>query len=322
MNFLRPLAFALALLPGAALAQGSGNIFVSLERANEIVVLSPSHEIITRIETARRPRDMHFSDDHALLYVACGDDDVIEVISVASLEVVDDIPTGPSPEVFAFSPDRTQIYVSNEEDSTLEYIDLATGTVIERVPTGAEPEGVIVSPDGETIYVTSEVADMVHVIDAATARVTKNIIVGTRPRRFIATPDGLELWVSDELSSEVHVIDTETNTISEVLTFLPPGFRAVDVTPVGMAISGDGARIFITLGRANHLAVVDAASREVEAYILVGSRAWSVALSRDEQTAYVANGLSDDITIVDLSSMRPIESIAVGRTPHTILVDD
>lgn len=316
------LAALLALTPLAALAQGTGNIFVSLERGNEIVVLSPAHEIIARIETSRRPRDMHFNDDHTLLYVACGDDDVIEVIDVATFEIVDAIPTGPSPEVFAFSPDRETIYVSNEEDSTLEFIDLATGTVEARVPTGAEPEGVINSVDGGTIYVTSEVADMVHVVDPAAARVTKNIIVGTRPRRFIVTPDGAELWVSDELSSEVHVIDTESETIKEVLSFQPPGFRPEDVTPVGMTITEDGSRAFISLGRANHIAVVDTGSREVEAYILVGSRAWSVALSRDEQTAYVANGLSDDITIIDVADMSPVESIPVGRTPHTILVDD
>lgn len=313
---------ALVLAPLAATAQGTGNIFVSLERGNEIVVLSPEHEIIARIETSRRPRDMHFNDDHTLLYVAAGDDDVIDVIDMATFEIVDAIPTGPSPEVFAFSPDRTMIYVSNEEDSTLEFIDMATGTVAARVPTGAEPEGVITSVDGNTVYVTSEVADMVHIVDPVSARVTKNLIVGTRPRRFVVTPDGAELWVSDELSSEVHVIDTVNESVKEVLSFQPPGFRPEDVTPVGMAITADGTRILISLGRANHVAVVNTATREVEAYILVGSRAWSVALSRDEQTAYVANGLSDDITIIDLATMSPVESIPVGRTPHTILVDD
>ena len=312
----------LMLLPLAAAAERTGNIFVSLERSNEIVVLSPDHEVIARIETSRRPRDMHFNDDHTLLYVACGDDDVIEVIDLATFEVVDAIPTGPSPEVFTFSPDRTKIYVSNEEDSTLEFIDIATGTVEQRIPTGAEPEGVINAPDGSAIYVTSEVADMVHIVDPATARVTKNIIVGTRPRRFIVTPDTAELWVTDELSSEVHVIDRNSQTVKEVLTFLPPAFRPEDVTPVGMAITADGSRILISLGRANHIAVVDAATRKVEAYILVGSRAWSVALSRDENMAYVANGLSDDITVIDLKSMAGVESIPVGRTPHTILVDD
>ena len=315
-------AAALGLLAAPGLAKDTGLIFVSLERGNEIVVLNPDMTEHKRIETSRRPRDMHFNAARDRLYVACGDDDVIDVIDIATLEVVDSIPTGPSPEVFAFSSDESQIYVSNEEDSTMEIIDVASKTVTARVPTGAEPEGVINSVDGKTVFVTSEVADMVHVVDIATARVTKNIIVGTRPRRFVVTPDGAELWVSDELSSEVHVIDLATLEVAEVLSFLPPGFRAEDVTPVGMAITRDGSQVIISLGRANHVAFVDTKSRQVQAYALVGSRAWDVALSRDESTAYVANGLSDDITVIDMATMKPVQSLAVGRTPHSIRVDD
>ncbi len=312
--------FLLFALP--AQAKDTGLIFVSLERGNEVVVLNPDMTEHKRIETSRRPRDMHFDAAHEKLYVACGDDDVIDVIDVATLEVVDSIPTGPSPEIFVFSPDETQIFVSNEEDSTLEIIDVASKTVVARVPTGAEPEGVINSVDGKTVFVTSEVADMVHVVDRATASVTKNIIVGTRPRRFVVTPDGAELWVSDELSSEVHVIDLATLEVAEVLSFLPPGFRPEDVTPVGMVITKDGSKVIISLGRANHVAFVDVKTREVLSYVLVGSRAWDVDLSRDESTAYVANGLSDDITVIDMASMTAIQSVAVGRTPHSIRVDD
>jgi YVTN family beta-propeller protein len=57
-------------------------------------------------------------------------------------------------------------------------------------------------------------------------------------------------------------------------------------------------------------------------YALVGSRAWDVDLASDEKTAYVTNGLSDDITIIDMDSMTPIQSLSVGRTPHSIRVDD
>jgi PQQ-dependent catabolism-associated beta-propeller protein len=305
-----------------AFAKGTGLIFVSLERGNEVVVLNPDLSVKTRIETSRRPRDMQFNAARTLLFVACGDDDVIDVIDVATLEVVDSIPTGPSPEIFVFSPDETQIFVSNEEDSTMEMIDVATKTVTDRVATGAEPEGVINSVDGKYVFVTSEVADMVHVIDRAKAAVVKNLIVGTRPRRFVVTPDGAELWVSDELSSEVHVIDIATLTIKDNLTFVPPGFRPEDVTPVGMAITQDGAKLLITLGRANHVAIIDAKSREVLQYVLVGSRAWDVDLTSDEKTAYVANGLSDDITVIDMATMTPVLSLPVGRTPHSIRVDD
>ena len=317
------LTFLIGLgLAWPAFAKGTGLIFVSLERGNEVVVLNPDLSVKTRIETSRRPRDMRFNEARTLLFVACGDDDVIDVIDVATLQVVDSIPTGPSPEVFVFSPDETQIFVSNEEDSVMEMIDVASKTVIDRVATGAEPEGVINSVDGKYVFVTSEVADMVHVIDRAKSAVVKNIIVGTRPRRFVVTPDGSELWVSDELSSEVHVIDIATLTIKDNLTFVPPGFRAEDVTPVGMAVTKDGSKILITLGRANHVAIIDAKSREVLQYVLVGSRAWDVDLTSDEKTAYVANGLSDDITVIDMATMTPVLSLPVGRTPHSIRVDD
>lgn len=316
-------ALAASAFVRPAFAAGTGLIFVSTEKGNEVVVLDQDYNITKRIQTSRRPRDMHFNAAHTLLYVACGDDDVIDVIDVATLEVVDNIPTGPSPEVFAFSPDEKLIYVSNEEDSRLEAIDLESRISVQDIPTGAEPEGVIVMPDGKTAYVTSEIADMVHVVDTASGAVTKNIVVGTRPRRFILTPDLSELWVSCELSSEIYIIDTATNEIKgDSLIFTPPGFREEDVTPVGMAITKDGSKILLSLGRANHIAIIDAHSHDVLQYVLVGSRAWSVDLTSNEDRAFVANGLSDDITVVDMASMQPIKSIPIGRVPHTVVIDD
>lgn len=313
-------AMSLAVSPVAALE--TGRIFVSNEKSDDVYVFNSAFEQIKIIETCQRPRDMKLNGARTLLYVACGDDDVIDVIDVNALEIVDSIPTGPSPEVFAFSHDETQIFVSNEEDSTMEIIDLKSRIVVHDVATGAEPEGVISSDDGSTIYVTSEVADIVHVVDADAGVVVENIIVGTRPRRFAMTPDTNELWVSAELSSEIYIIDRATNEIADVLEFLPPGFRPEDVTPVGLKITKDGERAIISLGRANHIAVVNAKTKELIDYVLVGKRAWSVALNKDETIAVVANGLSDDITIVDLESLTPVRSIPVGRVPHTVVIDD
>jgi PQQ-dependent catabolism-associated beta-propeller protein len=318
------VAFLMLALSSAstAVAAGTGLIFVSNEKSDEVIVFDPSFKPLKSIPTSRRPRDMHFNHDHTLLYVACGDDDRIDVIDVGKLEVTSSIPTGPSPEMFEIAPDGKSFYVSDEEDSRIEKIDIASGQSDQGVPTGAEPEGVKVSEDGKTLYATSEVADMVHVIDTASGVVTKSIVVGTRPRRFALTPDGKELWVSCELSSEVDVIDRATNTVTQQLTFVPPGFREQDVTPVGMTMTKDGSKILITLGRANHLAIVDAHSKQVLQYVLVGKRAWGVDLTSDERTAVVANGLSDDITIVDMASMKPIKSVPAGRTPHSVVVDD
>lgn len=319
---------ALALIAGMAaagpvLSQGTGYVFVSNERSHNVLVFDPAQDfaLIAEIQTSRRPRDMQFSADHSLLYIACGEDDVIDVVDVATLAVVDTIPTGRSPEMFVLSPDNSQLYVSNEENSTAQVIDIASKVIVHEVPTGAEPEGVILADGGKTLYVTSEIADMVHVIDTETGVVVDNVIVGTRPRRFALVNDEAELWVSDELSGSITIIDRANHQVVDTLTFLPPGFRPVDVTPVGILLSDDGETMYVTLGRANHVAFVNARTREIEDYVLVGARAWSLALSEDKSQLYVTNGLSDDMSIIDLASRTNIRSLPMGRVPHSIVVD-
>jgi PQQ-dependent catabolism-associated beta-propeller protein len=304
-------------------AAGTGNIFVSTEKGNEVVVLDPSYNIIKRIATSRRPRDMQMTRAHDLLYVACGDDDSIDVIDVAGLEVIDSIPTGPSPEMFRLSDDEGSIYVSDEENSTVERIDLKSKIATQTIPSGAEPEGILIMPGGEIVFATSEVADMVHIIDTKKGAVIKNILVGTRPRRFIHLPTLNEVWVSCELSSEIFIIDATSYEIKgDSLVIVPPGFREQDVTPVGMTSLKDDSKVLLSLGRANHIAILDARSHDVLAFVLTGKRCWSIDLSRDEKTAIVANGLSDDITVVDMQTMQPVQSLPIGRVPHTVVIDD
>ena len=102
----------------------------------------------------------------------------------------------------------------------------------------------------------------------------------------------------------------------------PKGFRSDDVTPVGITLTRDGKTAYVTLGRANHVAVVDVATRKVCDYVLVGNRAWGATLNRDESMLVVVNGLSDDISLVDTKTNKVLRSVAVGRVPHTAVIDD
>ena len=94
------------------------------------------------------------------------------------------------------------------------------------------------------------------------------------------------------------------------------------MTPVDLLITKDGKRGYVAFGRANHVAVVDVPTRKILEYILVGKRAWGLALTHDESKLYVANGLSDDISIIDTETLDVITSIPVGMVPYGILIDD
>lgn len=308
---------------GAPSAETTGLVFISNEKSHTVSVLDPeSLAVVDTIATARRPRDMSFDAAREHIYVACGDDDVIDVIAIDQRKVVKQIPTGPSPEAFELSPDGKHLWVSNESNATVGFIELASGKMVHELSTGPEPEGVTLSPEGDTLYVTSEVADMLHVVNIAERSITHSVLIGTRPRRSLVSPDAKTIWVSAELSGEVYVIDRATNQVDEAIPFLPPGMRVSDVTPVGMAIAPDKQTLVVTLGNANHVAFMNMNSREVEGYLLVGSRPWEAAFSKDGSRLYVANGMSDDVSVIDTDKRRVIKSVAVGEIPYGVLIDD
>ena len=315
------VSVVLTLCAASVLAAGSGKVFVSSEKDNAMAIIDAAKaEVTGSAALCKRPRHMQLTPDRTKLMVACSDDHRVLVWDIAAGKTLEKLDVGEDPEVFDLSPDGRMMYVSNEEDSTLTAFDLTMKKKAFDVKVGGEPEGVKVSADGKLVYVTSEVASVVHVIDVATRKVVKNIPVGKRPRRFLLA--GGELWVSNELDASVSVIRTSDHTLQATLAFKPPGMRAEDVTPVGMALSPDGKTAYVGLGRANHVAVVDVASRQTKGHVLVGKRAWGLALSRDGKTLYVANGMSDDLSIVDTGTLKAVKTLKVGRVPHTVVVDD
>lgn len=283
-------------------------------------------ELVDRIAEVEDPELFDFSTDGNTLYISLEDDAALGILDLethfAEREAM--------PELTVAEPDaddNRDEYAREEEEEEEEAV--AEGEEEEEgvpglalVEVGEEPEGILAHPDGGIVWVTSEVANLVHVVDVEQQEIVANVLVGNRPRRFALTPDGAELWVSNELSGSVSVVDTATNEQVAEIVFEPEGFRPEDVTPVGLTMTSDGETLVVGLGRANHVAFVDVANREIEDYVLVGSRAWNTTLNRDESTLYVVNGLSDDLSIIDMESRKVVRSVPVGRVPHTVLIDD
>ena len=75
----------------------------------------------------------------------------------------------------------------------------------------------------------------------------------------------------------------------------------------------------IALGRADHVALVDVATRKVRSYVPVGKRVWHIAIGADGDHAYAANGLSDNVSVIDLAKAAVTGTIAVGAAPWGIV---
>ena len=317
---VRAGAAALLLTFAGAAVQAQGTAYVTSEKDNALTLIDLGTLAVKgTIPTCKRARHIQLTPERQIM-VACTDSNLADLIDPASGKSLRRIALGDEPEAFDLSPDGKVIYVSNEDAGEASFIDMATGKKLRSVKVGAEPEGVKVSADGKTLYVTSEVASLVHVIDTASGKVTKNIRVGKRPRRMAITPDAKELWVTNELDASVSIVSTATHEVIATLKFEVKGARAEDITPVGIQMTRDGKRAFVGLGRANHVAFVDVPGRKVDALVLVGKRAWNVTLDRAQARLYVVNGLSDDITVVDVAGAKAIKSVPVGRVPYGLVI--
>jgi len=315
---------ALALASGLlwlAQAAGASELYVTSEKDNRIYMFDTQGNRLGEIDVCERPRHMEFSRDGKTLYVCCGNSNELGVVDLRTRKMVGRMGLGDSPEIFGFSSDQGVIYVSIEEENVMAAYDMRSGKRLFSVPTAGEPEGVYVTPDNKLAYVTSEVGSLVHVVDLTARKVVKDIKVGKRPRRFVAVGQD-EIWVSNELSSSVSVIDLKTQAVKETIVFKVPGMRASDIMPVGMVLAKDGKTVWVGLGRANHVAQVDVATRKVRQLVLAGKRAWGVDLDPTGKTMYVVNGLSDDMTVVDVSGdkAKAVRSVPAGRVPHSVLV--
>jgi PQQ-dependent catabolism-associated beta-propeller protein len=306
----------LALLASAARAE---TVYVSDEQANVIhVIHAPGWTRMDRIAVGQRPRGIALSRDGRRLYVAASNDNRIDVVDLATRKVVDTLPSGPDPERFALSPDGRWLYVANEDDSLVSFVDIVAKKIVREVEVGAEPEGMAVSPDGRWVVCTSESASLVHLIDARSGELVDSMPVGTRPRDAVFSADGRQLWVSSEARATVAVFAMPERRLLHTIDFDRDDGAPAMVQAVGIALAP--GRAFVALGRGNAVAEVDPKTFAIRRYFPVGNRNWGIALDVRAQRLYAANGLSGDVTVIDLARNRVAATLRTGGKPWGVVV--
>jgi PQQ-dependent catabolism-associated beta-propeller protein len=161
---------------------------------------------------------------------------------------------------------------------------------------------------------------MLHWIDTQTNELVDNTLVGQRPRHVEFSEDGSRLWASSEIGGTVAVINVADRRTLATIEFRIRGVHRDRVQPVGVKLTADGRFAFVALGPANHVAVVDARTFEVLDYLLVGRRVWHMEFARDDTLLLTTNGVSGDVTVIDVDRLKPIKTIKVGRYPWGVAI--
>jgi YVTN family beta-propeller protein len=89
--------------------------------------------------------------------------------------------------------------------------------------------------------------------------------------------------------------------------------------PEGIAISPDGARIYVTnIFSADNLTVIDATTHAVVSSIGVGAGPRGIAVDGTGRRAYVADGTDNTVVMVDMRRNRVTGTVPVGTFPVAV----
>jgi YVTN family beta-propeller protein len=316
-------------------------LYVSNETAGRVDVVDPVRGVVVRqIPVGKRPRGIVLSHDRTRAFVALSGSpiggpgvdesklppadrkaDGIGVIDVASHTLSRKYESGVDPETFAVSADDKTIYVSNEDTAEMSTVDVASGAVRAHVKVGNEPEGVTIGPDGKRVYVTCETSNAIYAIDIADNRVAAIIPTSARPRSIVFTPGNRIAFAAAETGGAIDVIDPSAEKVIKTIQVPKEAENPIPPRPMGMALSPDAKRLFVSLGRQKGVIEIDVAAQDITRSIPdVGARPWGIALSPDGTKIYSANGPSGDVSVVDIASGKIERRISVGGSPWGIAV--
>ncbi len=93
-----------------------------------------------------------------------------------------------------------------------------------------------------------------------------------------------------------------------------------DSRPMGIVVTPDGKRVYVSNGRGKTVSVIDPATDAVTATVEVGMRPWGIALSGDGRKLYTANGPGNDVTVIDTETMTVLKRIPAGTIPWGVAV--
>ena len=322
-----------------ATAAWSGRAYVSNEDGNSVTVIDTQRaEVIATIDVGKRPRGMKVDRAGKRLFVAVSglpkcpptvpdeecarlkrdmNADGIAIVDTASHKVLRVLAAGSDPEQFDLSQDESRLFVANEDTGRTSVVDIASGKIVASIPVGDEPEGVAVTPDGRWALVTSESDHAVAMIDTVKLQAVRSVTVGQRPRDIAFTRDSAGAYVTGEFDASLYFIDLRSTQPGRRVLQLRPEAR-----PMAVVLDPPRKRLYVSTGRGGTIAVVEAAKPELKliAEVPVGTRPWGIALSRDGDRLYSANGPSNDVSIVDTAALRVIKRIPAGRSPWGVVL--
>jgi YVTN family beta-propeller protein len=294
---------------------------------DRVTLIDPAtNKVVGEIKDIEANHGAVASPDGTRIYISNESMSTLDVADVKTLKVTKRIPLSGHPNNISISRDGRRVYVGIiQAPGGVDVIDTASLQTVKTIPTKGSIHNTYVTPDGKYVVAGSIQGKTINVIDAKTEEPawTLELDLGIRPMAFSANPDGSTKWIFAQLSAFNGFAVVDFATHKEIRRIknpdLPPGKSEIPegADPShGMAVTPD-QKILVVCSRLNNaLYTYSLPELNVVGTMFLGGMgaAW-VTLTPDGKTAYVANAVTNNVSAVDIKSMKEVALIPVGFVP-------
>ena len=156
------------------------------------------------------------------------------------------------------------------------------------------PVDLVISHDARWIATANQTSSTVSLVSLSDRSLWDEVSVGQHPSSIVLHPDGKHLLVSASYAGKLHWLRVEGQTLQHA------GELQLGFQPTGLALSADGAMVYVCLTDADAVAEVDFRTCRVVRKIPVGRWPRSLAVSNDGTRLAVGTSGDRGISIVDL----------------------
>src|SRR5436309_2105172 len=238
--------------------------------------------------------------------------------AVPVLKTVVDVPLPGPPVRFDYQSldqDADRLYIAHMNAGTLLVFDVKARRVVADLEGFEKVHGVIAVPARGRVYAT--VTGRRHLADVDSKTLTGLARVGEMvcPDGLAYAPDADRVYVSDEHGAADAVVDAKTN---KLLTAIPLGGEAGNTV-----YDPGGRRILVAVHGKNELVSIDPASAKIVTRTPLPGVAdpHGVALDVERRLAFVAGEANATLAVVDLTTMRVLETHKVAEGPDVLAFD-
>lgn len=331
MQCVLPVLLAFTAVPGAA---QNVRIIQTNSRSDVIHLIDPaSQSIVAEIRGIPVNHGAAAAPDGSRLYFSSEAKFTLDVVDTKGLSIIAEIPLSGRPNNISIGKDGRFVYVGiMTEAGGIDVIDTTSLTNVRHIATNSRVHNTYVTPDGRYLVGGTFGGEHNLVVYSTETEALEFALYpprdttdleGIRPITFETNADGSTKRMFVEIS-DLHgfaVVDFATRTEVAIIELpeIPEAERAegpyTRAPAHGIGVTPDGKTLWVCSRMNGYVYAYALPDLQYLGGVKVGSHPDWVTFTPDSHFAYVANGDSNDVSIIDITALQEVARLPVGEAP-------